>query len=70
MAIPEGHSTNLDTIIHAAHNNRLCLLECTNKAGEPVITLCAVNEVGDEFEFIPLAKMFDGNPFEELQPPV
>lgn len=70
MAILEGYKSNFETLISAAKNDRLCLMECVDKCGNTVIAVCAVNEIEDEFEFVPLAKMFDGNPYEELQPPM
>ena len=70
MAIPGGHKTNLETIIRAAKNGDLCLMECTDtKTGDTVITLCAAQRDGGEVVVTPLAKMFTGNPFEELDPP-
>ena len=70
MAIAEGYGTDLETLIQAAKDDNLCLLECTNKEGNQVVVVCAVNFVDGEYEFVPLAKMFDGNPYEELQPPM
>lgn len=70
MAIPKGHRANLETIIRAAKNGDLCVMECTDKAtGKPVIALCAAGRNGKEIVMSPLAKMFDGNPYEELDPP-
>ena len=70
MAIAKGYVTNLETLIQAAKDDNLCLLECTDKDGNTVIAVCAVNFVDGEYEMVPLAKMFDGNPYEELQPPM
>ena len=64
--IPEGHQKNLNTIVRAAKNGHLMLIECTDvKTGQPVFTLGAY----DGQALIPFAKMFDGNPYEELIPP-
>jgi len=71
MAIPIGHHSNLATIIAAARNNDLCLMECRDAAtGETVIALCAAHREGKEIVFSPLAKLFNGNPYEELTPPI
>ncbi len=68
--IPEGHKKNLQTIKRAAGDGRLVLIECTDaKTGQPVITLGAVSDDKDGYAFVPLAKLFDGNPYEELMPP-
>lgn len=66
----EGYKFNLRTLILAAKNDDLCLLECKDKAtGKTVIVVCAVSDEPDGEYFIPLAKMFDDNPYAELVPP-
>lgn len=70
-AISQVCRKNLDTIVEAARNGDLALLDCQDvKTGKPVVALIAVyrDENGD-FDFVPLAKMFDGDPYEELNPP-
>lgn len=70
MAIPKGYQTNLNTIIEAAKADRLAILDCTDKAtGKQVIALIALGEGPEGYDLIPLAKMFDGNPYEEIDPP-
>lgn len=72
MAIAPGYKDNFATIIKAAKNDDLCLLECTDAAtGRPVIVICAVMQHEDgTFQLAPFAKMFDGNPYEEVTPPM
>lgn len=71
MAIAQGYRSNLNTIIHAAKLDDLCLMECTDKAtGKTVIALCASYRENGDTVVVPLAKMFDGNPYDELNPPV
>jgi hypothetical protein len=69
--INEGYEFNFKTLLAAAENGDLALLECTDKqTGKPVITICAIAEYEDgTVDMIPLAKMFDGNPYAELDPP-
>lgn len=69
--IAQGYKNNFETLLLAARNKDLCLLECTDaKTGVPVITVCAVGRDDDgQFVMSPLAKLFDGNPYEELVPP-
>lgn len=70
MAIPEAHTKNFSTLLRAADNNDVCLMECIDKdTGKPEYVICVVNRVDDEFEFVPVAKMFHGNPYDELIPP-
>lgn len=65
--IKDGYKQNFETILDAAANGDLALVECTDKEGRPVITICAiyVDEEG-MYNTVPLAKMFDGNPYLEL----
>lgn len=71
MAIPPGHVANFETLERAMRNGDFCLLECTDaKTGAPVYAICAAQRNRDgSYEMKPLAKMFDGNPYEELKPP-
>ena len=70
MAIPKGHKNNFETLKKAAVNGDLALMECTDKnTGKKVNVICAVQWENEEYNFIPLAKMFNGNPYEELLPP-
>ena len=69
--ITKGYRANFETLERAFKNKAVALMECTDAVtGKPVIAICAVNTVNGEYEFSPLAKMFDGNPYEELNPPI
>lgn len=69
--IPAHHGTNLSTILRAAGDGRLALLEVRERAtGATRVALVAVGDDGaGGFEFTPFALMIDGNPFELLDPP-
>ena len=68
--ITKGYRANFETLERAFKHGDVALMECTDAVtGKPVIAICAVNTVNGEYEFSPLAKMFDGNPYEELNPP-
>lgn len=68
--ITKGYKANFETITKAAKNNDLALVECKDKStGKTVIAVCAIHVEGQEYVMTPLAKMFDGNPYEELIPP-
>ncbi|HQA79243.1 MAG TPA: DUF6117 family protein [Methanoregulaceae archaeon] len=70
--IAKGYKTNFETLKRAVKNNDACIVECRDKeTGKPVIALCAVSIDPKTREHIlaPLAKLFDGNPYEELIPP-
>ena len=68
--IAKGHKTNLETLKRAFADNAAALVECIDKAtGKPVVVLCAIGQQGDEYVISPFARMFDGNPYDELNPP-
>lgn len=68
--INKAHQHNFETLLRAADNGDLCLLECTDWAtGKPVMAVCAVQQDDDELMFVPIAKLFDGNPYKEIAPP-
>jgi hypothetical protein len=70
-AITIGYKTNFQTLLDAARNGDLALLDCQDKkTGLPVRVIVALNrESNGDVTFAPLAKLFDGNPYEELNPP-
>lgn len=71
MAIAEGYKANFKTLVAAIKNNDVCIVECKDATtGHPVIAVCAVTRTEDEYEMMPLAKLFDGNPYNELIPPM
>lgn len=70
--ILDGHKQNFNTMLDAAKNGDLALVECTDaKTGEIVIAVCIIVEHSDGLiDIMPVAKMFNGNPYEELIPPL
>lgn len=69
MALQPGHVKNFETMKRAGAAGNLALMECVDKAtGNYVATICMVHMDGDEFVFTPVAKLFDGNPYDELIP--
>ena len=70
MTIVQQHSPNFETLRAAFQNNDVALLECQLKTtGEAVAVVVAVNRDVDEFTFVPIAMMFNGNPYQCLNPP-
>jgi len=70
MALNESVRNNFQTLSTAFDNDNVCLLECKDqKTGEFVPVICAVHMDGDEYVLTPFAKMFTGNPYEEVDPP-
>jgi hypothetical protein len=62
---------NFDTLRQAFLNSDAALMECQLAAtGEPVTVVCAANRQEDgNVEFAPFAMLFNGNPYEMLNPP-
>jgi hypothetical protein len=70
MAIPEAHRTNFQTLLDAAAQGDLALMECTDAAtGEPRYVICAVGREDGQFVMTPFGHLHDGNPFEAYLPP-
>jgi hypothetical protein len=72
MTIAKGYQKNLSTLARAIINGDAGLMECTDvETGKPVVIICAFehNPDTEEVTTIPLAKMFDGNPYDQLIPP-
>lgn len=70
-----GYKGNFDTLLRAAGAEHLALMDCRRTdTGEQVAVVCAVNITLDDrgerqFDFVPLAAMISGNPYEQLDPP-
>lgn len=71
MSLLPGHRTNFDTLRQAALNNDLALMDCRHRdTGEPIAVLCAANRLPrGEIGFVPLAMLFNNNPYDFLDPP-
>lgn len=70
-ALAPGHTANFNNLLRAARNRDLALVSCTDaKTGEPVAAICMVNIDPDgTVDMVPVARMFNTNPYEELLPP-
>lgn len=67
-----GYRNNIKTIIRAAKDDRLAIMVCQDKVTkQELAVVCAVSNDKEQNDlvFVPLAKMFAGNPYEELNPP-
>ena len=71
MSLLPGHRTNFDTLRRAALSNDLALMDCRHRdTGEPIAVLCAANRLSrGEIDFVPLAMLFNNNPYDFLVPP-
>lgn len=58
------------SILSAAQMQALCIAKCFNiTTGKPEYVLCAHSIIDSVEEYQPLAKLFQGNPFNEVTPP-
>lgn len=70
MAIPEAHRANFDTLLRAAADGNLALLECADAvSGEPRYVLCAVGFDGGSYLMTPFGHLTDGDPFTQYRSP-
>lgn len=70
MAIPKAYRDNFTTLLRAAAEGNLALLECTDAAtGEPRYVICAVGRADSEYRMTPFGHLHDGNPFDAYVPP-
>lgn len=70
MSIPDYISKNFDTLLRAASDGNLALMECTDAiTGEPRYVICAVGREGTDYVFTPFGHLVDGNPYDAYLPP-
>ncbi|MGO9390829.1 DUF6117 family protein [Rhodoblastus sp.] len=70
MSIPDHAHANFQTLLRAAENGDLALMECADAlTGEPRYVICAVGREGSDFLFTPFGHLADGNPYEVYVPP-
>ena len=70
MSIPDHARANFQTLLRAAADGNLALLECTDAAtGAPRSVICAVGRDGEEFLFTPFGHLAEGNPYDAYVPP-
>ena len=70
MTIPDHARANFETLLRAAAEGNLALMECADAlTGEPRYVMCTVGRDGAEFVFTPFGHLADGNPFDVYLPP-
>ncbi|MDB4778241.1 DUF6117 family protein, partial [bacterium] len=68
--VVQQQTVNFETIKQAFENGDVALLECQLKeTGERVAVITAVYHDDGEICFVPFAMLFNGNPYELLNPP-
>ena len=67
MSIREGDKKNFETLQKVFENDDHCLIECETLDGNYVAVICAATKLDDgSIQFQPFARMFEGNPYEEV----
>jgi hypothetical protein len=70
MSIPDYARVNFQTLLDAASNGDLALMECADAvSGDPRYVICAVGHDGEDFVFTPFGHLADGNPYNAYLPP-
>lgn len=70
MSIPDHARANFQTLLRAAADGNLALVECADaETGAIRYVICAVGKDGGVFLFTPFGHLADGNPYEAYRPP-
>lgn len=70
MAISKKAKYTFNTILEAANEHRLCLVQCAERtSGKTAYVICETWEENGMVNINPLGKLFSGNPFNEVTPP-
>ncbi len=70
MAIPDHARTNFNTLLRAAADGNLALMECTDSTtGEPRYVIAAVGRDRRGIVMTPFGHLADGNPYDAYLPP-
>jgi hypothetical protein len=70
MTIPDPFRRNFETLLRAAGQGDLALLECADAVtGQPRYVICAVGREEGAYVMTPFGHLHDGNPFEAYVPP-
>lgn len=70
MSIPDHARANFETLLRAAGDGNLALMECADAAtGQSRYVLCAIGRDGADYVFTPFGHLADGNPYDAYLPP-
>jgi hypothetical protein len=70
MSIPDHARSNFQTLLRAAGDRNLALMECADAAtGQRRYVICAVGREGADYVFTPFGHLADGNPYDAYLPP-
>ncbi|MEO3434482.1 DUF6117 family protein [Inquilinus sp. CAU 1745] len=70
MSIPDHARTNFNTLLRAAEDGNLALMECADAiTGATRYVICAVGREGRDFVMTPFGHLADGSPYDAYVPP-
>ena len=70
MSIPDHARSNFQTLLRAAADGNLALMEYADSAnGETRYVICAVGRDDGAYVFTPFGHLADGDPYEAYTPP-
>ncbi len=71
MAIPDYARTNFNTLLRAASDGNLALMECLDaETGKPRYVICAVGRAEDgDYMMTPFGHLADQDPYDAYLPP-
>lgn len=70
MSIPDYARANFATLLRAAEDGNLALMECLDaETGVVRYVICAVGREAGDFVFTPFGHLADGNPYDAYLPP-
>jgi len=70
MSIPSFARTNFQTLLRAAADGNLALMECLDAAtGNTRYVICAVGRNDGDYVFTPFGHLAEGNPYDAYLPP-
>ncbi len=70
MAFSEAYIANFNTLVRAAKNDDLALMECTDRATGVVraVLCCAMQHKDGTIDMVPFGHLCPGNPYEAYEP--
>ncbi|MBN9074730.1 MAG: hypothetical protein BGN87_16345 [Rhizobiales bacterium 65-79] len=70
MSIPDHARSNFQTLLRAAADGNLALMECLDaETGAQRYVICAVGRDGADYVFTPFGHLAEGNPYDAYLPP-
>ena len=70
MKLLDPFMRNFDMLTKSFGLGDVCLAACKEKTtGKTVAVICAVKQLGNDVELVPYAKMLEGDPYAQYEPP-